>query len=189
MYKLKLIAITAIAVIGALLIYNHFDNIKKEKIEIDKFSTEYNLVSENNVFNYSSLDEILDVLENKTGFVFFCTPESTWCNYYAANLNQVLIDNNINNVYYYNIRRDRDLNTIKYQRILDILSPYIFKDDSNNTKIYMPDLTVVKDGVIVAHDNETSLIASDIESSAYWTNEKQSEFRNKITDYVKLINE
>ena len=41
MYKFKLLAITAIAIIGALLIYNHFDNIRQEEPVVDKFINEY----------------------------------------------------------------------------------------------------------------------------------------------------
>ena len=78
---------------------------------------------------------------------------------------------------------------MKYQKILSLLDQYIYKDDTSNGKIYMPDLTVVKDGVIVAHNNDTSLIASDQKGEDYWTEEKQNEFKNLIQDFVLLINE
>ena len=189
MTKVKSLIILLIAVLGAYFIYYHFDNQKKEEVVIDKFSSEYNLVSENNIFRYSTIDEILDIFEEGTGIVFFCTPGSNWCNYYAKYLNEELMDNNIDTIYYYNIRNDRALNTIKYQKILTILDQYIYKDDTYNSKIYMPDLTIVKDGQIIAHDNETSLVASDIEDSAYWTQDKINEFKNKITSYAMLLNE
>ena len=83
MYKLKLLAITAIAIIGALLIYNHFEKVRENETIVNKFSSEYNLVSEDNIFKYSTIDEIISTLESKTGFIFLCTPESSWCNYYA----------------------------------------------------------------------------------------------------------
>ena len=189
MYKFKLLLITAIAIIGALLIYNHFDNKKKNEVVIDKFSSEYNLVSVNNIFKYRSIDEIIDILQNKTGIVFFCTKESNWCNHYASYINEALMAVGYNEINYYDIKKDRELNTVKYQKILDLLSTYIYKDDLNNMKIYMPDLTFVKDGQILAHDNETSLVASDIEDTSYWTEEKINEFKNKISNYAKLLNE
>jgi len=188
MYKLKLLSILAIAVVGALLIYNHFDNKKEENIVIDKFSSEYNLVSQNNIFKYNTIDEIIDILENKSGFVFLCTPESSWCNYYASYLNETLMNNNIKEIYYCNIKPDRELNTLKYQKLLDLLNTHIYKDDTNNSKIYMPDLTVVKNGEIIAHDNETSLIQSDQLAESYWTQEKITEFKNKLNGFVYLLN-
>ena len=188
MTKVKSIIILFIAIAGAYLIYNHFDKKEEDVVVINKFASEYNLVDENNVFKYSSIDEIIDTLENKTGIIFFCTPESTWCNYYAKYLNEELINYNIT-VYSYNLRDDRSLNTIKYQKILTLLDSYLYKDDLLNSKIYMPDLTFVKDGVILAHDNETSLIASDLTGEEYWTNEKIQEFRTKIKEYYNLISE
>ena len=58
----------------------------------------------------------------------------------------------------------------------------------NNSKLFMPDLTVVKDGIILAHDNETSLIESDQQEESYWTLERKEEFKNKIYNYINLIN-
>ena len=188
MYKLKLIAIAIIAIVGALLIYKHFENIKDDEIVLDRFSSEYNLVSEDNIFKYSSLDEILDIVESKTGVVFLCTPESNWCNYYAKYLNETLKESNIDVIYYHDIKSDRELNTLKYQKLLDILSSYLYKDDMNNSKLYMPDLTIVKDGNIIAHDNETALIESDQKEESYWTDEKISEFKIKINNYIYLLN-
>ena len=188
MYKLKLLAIAAIAIIGALLIYNHFDHKRQEEPIVDKFISEYNLVSEGHIFVYSSIDEIINTLESGTGYIFLCTPESSWCNYYARNLNDVLKSLDVKEIKYYNIKTDRELNTLKYQRILNILSPYIFKDDLNNSKLYMPNFTIVKDGEILANDNETSLIESDQTEESYWTHERINEFNNKITNYVNLLN-
>ena len=188
MTKVKSLIILFIAVAGAWLIYNHFDK-KEEDVEVvNRFKQEYNLVDENNVYKYSTIDEVLDVLQNKTGFVFFCTPDSMWCNYYAKYLNEELINHNIDSVYYYNIKSDRALNTIKYQRILELLDPYTYKDDELNSKIYMPDLTVVKNGKVIAHNNDTSLTHSDIKCEDYWTQEKINEFKNTIRSYVDLMN-
>ncbi len=189
MSKIKSLIILFIAVFGAYMIYHHFENKRQEEVVIDKFSSEYNLVDEDNVFLYSTIDEVISVLESGTGFVFLCTPESTWCNYYAKYLNEELKANNVDHVYYYNIRNDRALNTMKYQKILSLLDQFIYKDDTSNGKIYMPDLTVVKNGEIVAHNNDTSLIASDQKGEDYWTEAKQNEFKKTIQEYVLLINE
>ena len=188
MYRIKLILIAIIAIVGALLIYNHFDNIRQEEVEINRFSSEYNLVNEDNIFKYSTIDEVINTLESGSGYVFLCTPESKWCNYYAKYLNDTLKELNVNEIKYYNVKTDRELNTLKYQKLLNLLSPYLYKDDMNNSKLYMPDFTIVKDGSIIAHDNETSLIESDKNEDVYWTIEKENEFKNKITNYVSLMN-
>ncbi len=187
MKKIQLLLIIALAVGGALLIYNHFDKKEEQEIVVNKFASEYTLVDENNVFEYKSIDEVLNILESGSGIVFLCTPESQWCQYYALYLNEVLKENKIEKCYYLNIMDDRNLNTIKYQKVLTILEPYIYKDDMGSAKIYMPDLTFVKNGVIIGHDNNTSLVASDAEASSYWTHEKIYEFKLKIVGFISNL--
>lgn len=188
MTKIKSLIILFIAIAGAYFIYHHFDTNDEIEPVVDRFSSEYNQVSENNIFKYSTTDEILNTLEGGTGYVFLCTPKSEWCNYYAAYLNEALMENGIDTIYYYNIEKDRTLNTMKYNRILNVLQPYIFINDTQTSQIYMPDLTVVKNGNIIAHDNETSFVMSDQNPKDYWTDEKKQEFKNKIQNFVFTMN-
>ena len=189
MNKVKITIIILLAVLGAYLIYNHFDKIREKEVQIDKFASEYTLLDNDNIFEYSSIDEVIDVLSNETGIIFLCTPESEWCQRYALYLNNSLKKLNIDKVYYLNIKSYRQLNTTKYQRLVELLQDYVYKDDLNETKIVLPDLTFVQNGVIVAHDNETSLITSDNVPEEYWNQNKINEFDLKIQNYVDLMNQ
>jgi hypothetical protein len=188
MNKLKMIGILLIAIGGALLIYTRFEKKKNDEIVINKFNSEYNINDEENVFAYKNIDEILDLFESKTGIVFLCTPTSKWCKKYAHYLNETLKENNYTDeVYYLDISKERSLDSIKYQRLLTYLDNYLYKNDQNVSKINMPDLSFVKDGMVIAHDNETSLIASDVEENEYWNQNQIYEFKNKIRTYVEEI--
>ena len=48
MNKIKIIIIILIAILGAYLIYDHFDKIKPNEEEINKFQTEYEMVEKDN---------------------------------------------------------------------------------------------------------------------------------------------
>ena len=187
--KTKILIIILIAIIGALLIYNHFDNKPKENQNINKFSSEYTLVDENNIYKYISIDEAITILSNGTGIVFFCTPESEWCQKYAFYLNDTLKDEEVDEINYLNIKDYRELSSIKYERLVELLDNYIYKDDLNNKKIFMPDLTFVKEGHIIAHDNETSLVQSDVDVNDYWNDSKVNEFRTKLKNNLKEMKE
>ena len=89
---------------------------------------------------------------------------------------------------YLNIVDYRELNTVKYQKLVDLLSDYLYSDDTNNKKIYMPDLTFVKDGVIRAHNNQTSLVQSDQDPENYWNKNKIIEFKNNLKNYILEMN-
>ena len=186
--KIKILIIIAIAIIGALLIFNHFDKKEVPSKSINQFKEEYNLVDENNIFNYITIDEAINTLEKGTGVVLFCTPESKWCQNYVYYINDTLKESGIKEIKYLDIKDYRQLNTIKYEKLVELLDNYIYQDDVGNKKIFMPDLTFVKDGVIIAHDNETSLVQSDTKIEDYWTQEKIKDFKNKIKEYVILMN-
>lgn len=188
MKKLKMIGILLIAIGGALLIYDHFEKKRTEEVIVNKFNSEYNIGYENNVFAYKNIDEVLDMFDGNTGIIFLCTPTSRWCQKYAYYLNEVLVENDYTNeVYYLDISKERSLNSIKYQRLLEMLDSYLYKNDQDQSKINMPDLTFVKDGIIVAHDNETSLIPSDVKENEYWNMEQVINFKNKIKNYIEVI--
>ena len=187
MKKIKISAIIIIAIAGCYLIYNHFDKINKNTPVINKFGTEYNLVETPEQFKYSTIDEIINILSSGTGIVFFCTPDSEWCQHYAYYLDKS-IENDIE-INYLNIKDYRQVNSIKYQRLIELLDNYLIQDDSNNKKIYMPDLTFVNNGTIVAHNNDTSLVSSEITIDEYWNNNKIKEFKEEMINNVKKMKE
>jgi len=188
MYKLKILIITVIAIGGALIIYNHFEKTPERSKDINEFSKAYTNISEDNIYKISTIDEIIHVLSNETGVIFFCTPESAWCQKYAFYLNNGLKELNVEKIYYLNIKDYRELNTVKYQKIVDLLSDYLYSDDVNNKKIYMPDLTFVKNGNVIAHNNQTALVQSDNDPESYWSDNRIKDFNNKLKEYVELMN-
>ena len=188
MKKLEIVIVIVVAVIGALLIYNHFDKKPEQEVIVNKFTSEYAIVPEDNIYTYKTIDEVITLLSEGTGVVFMCTPTSTWCHSYAYYLNDVLKKQGLNEIYYLNVKADRDLNTIKYQKLLEYLDPFLYKDDQNVGKIYMPNVTFVRNGIVRANDNETALVQSDVNPENYWTQETINAFELKIKNYLYLIN-
>lgn len=183
--KISILLIIIIAVVGTILIYKRFDKKEIDKKSVTKFSDEYTLVDKDNVFVYSNIDEIVNLLENGTGIIFLAFPECPWCQNYARYLNEVAKENNIKEIYYLNIKHDRQINSNKYTKLVKLLGNYLYADDSGVAKVYAPDLTFVKNGKIIAHDNETSITTSNMKIEDYWTEEKILEFKNKITNYIR----
>ena len=182
MKKAKILGIVFIAVIGALLIYKYCKPPATVKVN-NNFSNEYNLIDENNVFVYKSIDDILITLDKGTGIIFLGFPQSSWCQSYVKYLNDVAIDKNIDIIYYYNFKSIRDNNTEKYKKLVSRLDDYLFLDDTDSYRLYAPTLVIVKEGKIIAFDNETSLMTSPILTSEYWTEEKINSFKEKIGNY------
>lgn len=170
--------------IASLVVYFVF--IKKDNnTDNIKFSKEYTSVSKDNVFVYRSKDEIINILEHGTGIVYLGYPECPWCMAYVVLLNEIAKNEGIEKIYYYNIREDRKNNTEFYQKVVSILNDYLNYDEEGKKRIFVPNVTFVKEGKIIFNDNETSLI-SEGTPSEYWTEEKKTLFNEK---FRKNINE
>lgn len=183
--KIGILLIIVIAIIGTIVIYKHFYKQQVDNKSVTKFSDEYTLVDKNNVFVYSNIDEVANMLENGTGIVFMAFPECPLCQYYAKYLNEVAIENNIKEIYYLNIKHDRQINSNNYSKITKLLNSYLYSDDSGKAKVFAPNLTFVKNGKIIANDNETAITEGNMKVEKYWNQEKINEFKVKVTSYIK----
>ncbi len=188
MKRIKIILIIIFAIVGALLIYNHFNTEEFKTTLPNKISNEYNLTSETIVYESKNIDEIINIVTNKYGIVFMCTPDTKWCKKYAEILNDVAVEKDIDKIYYLNVKNERSLNTNKYQKLVNALSDILYTDDTGNKRIYMPEVLFVRDGRIVAHDNETSFITNDITVEEYWNEENVKKLKEKLYEYIDIMN-
>ena len=168
-----------------LVISVYFIFIKKENDNI-KFSKEYNSVTKENIFVYKTKEEIINILEHGTGIVYFGYPECPWCMAYVPLLNEIAMNEGIEKIYYYNIKEDRKNNTEFYQKVVNILNDYLDYDQEGKKRIFVPNVTFVKNGEIIFNDNETSLISGGTPSE-YWTDEKKNLFNEKLRSNINIL--
>lgn len=157
--------------------------------DAERFVKEYPGVGENNMFVYKSIDEIGDILENGTGIVYLGFPECKWCQAYVKYLYAVAVEEKIDAIYYTNILVDRKNNTEQYQRLVSILKDYLLKDEEGNPRIYVPDITVVSNGEILGHDNETSVITSADSGTPqeYWNEERIQNLKERLREMFRKL--
>lgn len=181
--KFSILSIIIIAFIGAILIYTQFDE-PEEKI-IKNFKDEYTLVSEKNIFKYSDINEIINIIENETGVIYFSFPDCPWCQYYAKYLNEYAMQSDIDTIYYYNIKYDREINSVKYQKLVTLLNDNLFNDESGNKRIYVPSIVFVQDGKVIYYKNVN--LAG--EPSEYFDNDDdKNNLKLELTEYFGKIN-
>lgn len=187
MKRVKIVLITLIAIGGALLIYHHFDKEPIDENTTKKQKNEYTLITGKNILETKSIDEVTNIINNKTGIVFLCNPKSDWCQYYAYMLNEAAIKRGVDKIYYANIAEERNMNSNKYKKLVNALEDYLYTDDTSEKRIYMPNMTVVKDGEILANDNETSIMVNNVTASEYWNESNQFNFKEKLSNYINLL--
>lgn len=177
-----------VCILGCVLIFYSLRSNQVEKSDALRFHEEYNKVSEDNVFTYRSAEEIIKILENGTGVVYLGYPECQWCQAYVPMLNEVAKGIGLEKIYYYNIRDARKENTKEYQRIVELLQDNLLFDDEGNRRVYVPDVTVVKDGKILGHNNDSSVVTEeDGTPEEYWTDERKEKLQLELEDMMIQI--
>jgi len=179
-------------IVGGLIIvailFLVFGNLSKDDELTDSkmFMEEYTQVDKNNPFVYRSANEIIEILENGTGVVYLGFPECKWCQRYVKYLNEVAYEEDIEKIYYFNIKDARENNTESYQKIVSLLGDYVPFDEEGKRRIYVPAVIYVNKGEIVGHDNESSMTSGDVDE--YWTDEKVEDLKERTREFMRMSN-
>ena len=168
------------AVVAILVIFKPFQS------DAARFNNDYPQVGKANIYVYKNAKEIADILENGTGLVFIGFPACPWCQVYVKMLHDVALDAGAKEIYYCDIYKDRDKDTAQYQRLVGLLETHLELDKNGNPRIYVPDFTVVKNGVILGHNNDTSTL-SGITPEEYWTADLVEAMLQTLEEMVKLV--
>jgi len=168
-----------------LFIYLGEKDFKDEKNISDsqRFASEYN-IDNNNVFTYIYGSQTVDIIKNGSGIIFLGFPSNDWAKYYVKYLNEVLKENSVRKVYYYDLLKDRTKYTKYYRELESLLSDYLYELDNGVVRLSTPALIIVKNGKIVCFDDETSLERNNMSPDYYWSVDKIDSFKNKITSYI-----
>lgn len=183
---LGVIIVILIGIVIFLVVKNgKRDTVVNEKSDAVKFAEEYTEIDDDNVFVYSDVDEIIDILESGTGVVYLGFPECKWCQRYVTYLNEVAKSRGIDKIYYYNIRQDRNDNSENYLKIVELIKDYLQVDDEGNPRIYVPAIIFMSDGKIIGFDDETSLDTKGLDSpDEYWTEEEINDLKAKLNEII-----
>ena len=161
---------------------------KSEENDNVKFASEYQSVTEDNVFKYRNIDEIIKIMENGTGVVYLGFPECPWCNAYVKYLNEVAKKEGIDAIYYYNILEDRKNNTEEYQKIVKLLTGNLQYDQEGNERIFVPNVSFHIKGKLIGNDYETSLDTKGLsDPTEYWTEEEVNDLKNTLSKYMQQV--
>ncbi len=159
-------------IIIAFIIIGNMDFTPKVKIDNERFDEDYPNVDKNNVFSYVTGSEVYSILKNGSAIIFMGFPSNAWSGYYAKILNDTAKQSGIDSILYYDFYDDRTNKNATYQSIVVKLSRYLPMLDEGRQNIYAPTLLLVKNGEVVAYDNETAINTGNISPEEYWSNLK-----------------
>ena len=163
---------------------------------------EVTIPKDNNI-KYITSKEVIDILKNKTGVIYFGFPECPWC----RNAIPVLINaancECLDEVYYFNALSIRDIKhldengkiitdkegTKDYYEIVKILgdklSSYEGLNDASIKRLYFPTVVFVRDGEIV--DLHISTVDDQKDPSKELTKKQKEDLLKIYKDGIKKI--
>lgn len=186
--KISIVLIVIVCIVVGIAITVKINRDKKFKEEnAIKFSSEYTQVPEDNVYVYTTPDEIIDIMENGTGIVFIGYPECPWCQNYVKYLNEVAKEMNIEKIFYCNKKKMKENDEEKYKKIVYLLEEHLpYSLYSENPTLYVPNVTFILDGKIIGNNNATAIIDAETPEE-YWTDEKISDLKQVLKKHIQEI--
>ena len=177
------------AILIVAFIYIGMYDFNTELPDNERFASEFNLVGEDNVFEYINATNALMVANGTKGIVLFGTINSEWVNYYASIVNDVAKEVGIDKIYYYDFVKNREDNNGTYEAIVERLSSYVTYNDYGVAEIYAPSLLVVCNDEVLLFDTETSFREGNVAPSEYWNsfniNSKKAELKEIFQEYIE----
>lgn len=180
-----IISFFAFVIMIILFIYFGTKDYNIEVTDNVRFSNEYKDISKNNIFIYTKEHEILDILNNKSGVIFMGFASNIWSHYYADYLNEIAKTNEIDKIYYYDFKKDREMNNGTYVKIVKKLRDYLCMTDTGNFDLVAPTIVIVKNGKIIYYDDEVSQIKGEVRPEAYFTDYKKNLFMANLDNVLK----
>lgn len=194
MNKKKLMVVIDI-LLGAILVgIMTFGIYQYLKSDGEKFKAEYEAlnnenvninISKNNPIKYVTLDEVFDIIQNKTGVIYFGFPGCPWCRNMIPVLFEAAKNNNIDTIYYFNPRNVKKSDNDEYNKLKEILNEYLFEDENGQKVLYVPDVYFIKDGKIVGHHLGT--VDSQEEPTISLTEEEKNELLDIFNELFEKI--
>lgn len=194
MNKKKLMVVIDI-LLGAILVgIMTFGIYQYLKSDGEKFKAEYEAlnnenvninISKNNPIKYVTLDEVFDIIQNKTGVIYFGFPGCPWCRNMIPVLFEAAKNNNIDTIYYFNPRNVKKSDNNEYNKLKEILNEYLSEDENGQKVLYVPDVYFIKDGKIVGHHLGT--VDSQEEPTISLTEEEKNELLDIFNELFEKI--
>lgn len=179
--KVTFIILGLIMIIGFIYLgkkdYSSFRNHGKDNVVM---SRTYKTLDKNNIFEILDDDELVEFLTNGTGVILFCFKEAPFCDGYTDILNRIATLSGLKKVYYYDIKRERETKSYYYHQIVNKGKEYLTKNDLGQHVLSVPEIYILRDGKLIAHNNDTAYAQGNVEPNEYWNIENIIELEIKL---------
>ena len=153
-----------------------------------RFKTAYSRVVDDNRFVFASAGEVLEKFESGSGLIFLGFQQCPWCQQLAPIVDTAAKAEGLDKIYYLDIRHARETNDDTYKKLVEKLKPHLRTDENGQPRVYVPDVTALKDGRVVGHFlQETTADGEKATPDTYWTRERRARAVEQLRQMIRAM--
>lgn len=153
-----------------------------------RFKAAYSRVANDNRFVFASSDEVLEKFESGSGLIFLGFQQCPWCQQLAPLVDDAAKAEGLDKIYYLDIRHARETNDATYKKLVEKLKPHLRTDENGQPRVYVPDVTALKDGRVVGHFlQETTVDGEKATADTYWTKERRARAVEQLRKMIRAM--
>lgn len=153
-----------------------------------RFKAAYSRVANDNRFVFASADEVLEKFESGSGLIFLGFQQCPWCQQLAPLVDDAAKAEGLDRIYYLDIRHARETNDATYKKLVEKLKPHLRTDENGQPRVYVPDVTALKDGRVVGHFlQETTVDGEKATADTYWTEERRARAVEQLRKMIRAM--
>ena len=161
-----------------------YDNHKKVKVNEKNASSV--LLNGEYVFKDINHSKVLNRLSSKNdSIIYICIDGNELCTKYGLLIDEIAKSFSIDNIYYYDIKEDRESNNGTYEKIISKLTNYVLTDDTGKQNLYAPTIIFIKNGLVYSFDDSLSINHGKVEIDKVWNDTVKESKRVYLTQVME----
>ncbi len=148
-------------------INDYYPNIKTDKFEVIRGQ------------KFASL------IKNSKSIIFVGSGTSKYSEKYISLLEEILTNNDIDKIYYYDINNDKSQKNSNYYNIRELLNGYLITTDGSNNNLLAPSLYIIDNGKVKYYNIETVAMKNTDSLEDYWTTDEEKRFKEEVIDAIE----
>ena len=173
--------IYAIIFIAMLLafIYLGYKYADNSEIKVYTINDYYKEIEKEN-FKVIGGTELINKLKKGKHIILIGNSTSVYSQKYIEEVNKIVEELDLKDVYYYDIINDKTQGNSNYYRIVKLLDGYLTTTDTSNNNLLSPSLYIIDNGKVKYYNTETSAMKNTDTIEEYWTLQQEFDFKQEI---------
>ena len=182
------VGIIAIVICGWYMWSRPQTPVSPQPSDAARFKAAYSRVADDNRFVFALAGEVLEKFESGSGLIFLGFQQCPWCQQLAPIVDEAAKAEGLDKIYYLDIRHARETNDDTYKKLVEKLKPHLRTDENGQPRVYVPDVTALKDGHIVGHFlQETTADGEKATADTYWTRERRARAVEQLRQMIRAM--